>query len=356
MEPSKIAAPSPRRPWYRLHLSTWLLLPLGLVVAALALLPGEVKPGRSELRFAGFWSPSSSPFTTTTGHDNDEIVHGWSFPFLWRAPQNPPLWADDPASAGGAFPWKFTDSVRSFRVSALVADVALVGAGLVVLLAVAEWRRRRRRRAMQFSLRGLLLFAALAAVALGWWGHERTISRDAQEHLRAMEGATDLVLAPRLPLWMRTIAGDELLSRFEMNGPAHDFGLEWIDDRGTSQWEHIRYLVEQYPDQATVVMNGFVSRNHFETLASIDRLEHVSLRPDGTVPDDLLARLARLPQLRSLSIDFSAQSEPELFAGVNGFRSLEEFECTDATLPAHAAGIVRLSTAASAPQPEPVPF
>ena len=29
-----------RRPWYRLHISTWLTLPLGLAVAILVVLPG----------------------------------------------------------------------------------------------------------------------------------------------------------------------------------------------------------------------------------------------------------------------------------------------------------------------------
>ena len=81
MKSSIAPAIPPRRPWYRLHLSTWLALPLGLLVAALVVLPGGV----------GRYPTQTSRLDQSSDFDN-AIVHGWPFPFLWRTPRD---WGGD---------------------------------------------------------------------------------------------------------------------------------------------------------------------------------------------------------------------------------------------------------------------
>ena len=129
------ATPIPaRRPWYRLHLSTWLTLPLELVVAVCIILPGEsgqypVRPTWYEAyetaNVAVLLHPKRSFWDSL--HDNNAVIHGWPLPFLWRTP---PQWTGDPANATRGLPWKLTDSVREFRFLPLVVDLAVAGFGL----------------------------------------------------------------------------------------------------------------------------------------------------------------------------------------------------------------------------------
>ena len=155
-----------RRPWYRLHLSTWLILPLAFAAVALVEVPGGV--GRYPERPSWVTVPSSADGSPSDFQS--AIVHGWPLPFLWRTPQG---WTGDPEKATPYLPWKLTESVRDFRLFPLLADVGLAGVGLVLFAMLVELAARRRSRAIQFTLRELLVFAALVAIALGSWNHQR---------------------------------------------------------------------------------------------------------------------------------------------------------------------------------------
>ena len=132
-------------------------MPLGLLVAALVVLPGGV----------GRYPTQTSRLDQSSDFDN-AIVHGWPFPFLWRTPRD---WGGDIARVTLDLPWKLTDSVRDFRLFSLALDLIVAGLGVAAFVAVAEWWRRQRLRAYQFTLRELLVLAALLAIVFGMWGH-----------------------------------------------------------------------------------------------------------------------------------------------------------------------------------------
>ena len=88
-----------RRVWYRLHFSTWIIVFLGALVAALVLVPGD----------EGFYSDQRAAVP------DPAIVHGWPLTYLWRTIGNPAFFGDD--SAKSPFVWKLFDNVKEFRPS-----------------------------------------------------------------------------------------------------------------------------------------------------------------------------------------------------------------------------------------------
>ena len=309
MEKPTATASPPRRPWYRLHLSTWLILPLAIIAAVFVELPGGV---------GGF--PERPAWSSMV--DKNAIVHGWPLPYLWRTPKG---WTGDPAKAARSLPWKLTVSVRQFQVSALLVDLAVAIAGVAVFATLLEWRRRHRLRAFQFTLRELLIFAMLLATGFGFWNHLHATDREVTERLGRIGGGTDGDFVPRLPLWLRTAVGDESLSRLGVNGPQGEIALSW----GLSKQKDIRYIVERYPHEARVEIDNTASRDVAAAVGAIDRLEQIEciyLSPaDLTrllkslerhprlrdfifvgghtkINDDQLAQIATFPQLEALSI------------------------------------------------------
>jgi hypothetical protein len=259
------SAPIPaRRPWYRLHCSTWLIVLLGLAAAVLIVVPGGIGRYPDEPS----WVPASDWTSDTKEHDS-AIVHGWPLPFLWRTPAS---WMGDPATISTSLPWKLTDSVRGFRVWPLFADLAIAGLLLTLFTVLVEWRRRRRR-VFQFSLREILVVAPLMAVCLGWWWHERAADQKTKEHVAKLGLGYAFVLAPRLPLWLRTLAGDEKLSWTGFNGPAN-FPTIWWGWQGSAGSKEIQYLVEQFPAEVGIEIG---EGDDVSAVASIKRLERVDV-------------------------------------------------------------------------------
>ncbi len=138
------------RPWYRLHLSTWLFALLVTAVLVLLVVPGES------------WEVSSKMET---------FEHGWPWLHLQRTIANSPR----PLGVYDDVPWLYREAwglavgVTDFSPSKLVGNAAIALLILVVAAAGFEWWRRRRRRLWQFSLRELLVVTLLVAIALSWW-------------------------------------------------------------------------------------------------------------------------------------------------------------------------------------------
>ena len=120
------AAPIPaRRPWYLLHLSTWLALLFGLVAALLVVLPGG----------AGS-DPAQVPWTSPIVNEL-VIVHGWPLPFLWRDFDD---WLGTVPKPAPLLAWSFGNSVRGFRLLPLVLDSIVALAVVALFVAAVEWR------------------------------------------------------------------------------------------------------------------------------------------------------------------------------------------------------------------------
>ena len=334
-----------RRPWYRLHLSTWLTLPFGLVVAVMVVVPGDAS--RNEVRPTFFVARPKVP----TGPTNDvgPIIHGWPLPFLWRAPQK---WNGDPSTAATSLPWRLTDSVREFHWLPLLVDLAVAGFVLAVFAALVERRRRKRSRLIQFSLRELLIISLLFAVGLGWWNHRRQV----KDRLSRIDGATKARFVPQLPLWLRIAAGDDALSRLGLNGPVGPIVLPW----GLSRRDEIQSIVEQFPRETIVEMDNTVSSDDAAAVGAIRRLEQIRCVYQPTtdltqllsalerhphlrdfeyigglikINDAQLAQIATLSQLESLSVHSNASQLTEKgLASLRNCKKLEQLELDGARL------------------------
>ncbi len=291
-----------RRPWYRLHFSTWLFAGLGLTVVVLLILPG--KEG---------WYPWEGSL-----RQQRAVVHGWPWIYLWRTPR---MWWDDP-KASSSFAWDVGDSVEQFHTLPLIADIAVLAFSLAALCALWDWRRRRTSR-LQFSLRSLLLFVTAVAVALGWWGVERSADEDVRTHMRSMGvRPTNLVssqrglvrLVPRFPLWTRIAVGDEQLLPLGLN-TIEPMGIAWTR-RGRM---NVEYLVERFPKQVAVYLRDS-DEHDLSDFKEIDATEHLVL---WDVSDSVFDRLQSLHNLNDLSASGLTGHAVISLSGLAGLRSAD---------------------------------
>ncbi len=289
---------APRRPWYRLHFSTWIVAVFGLGIGVLLILPGE----------EGWWPWEGSL------HQERAVLHGWPWLYLWRTPQ--PWWTDP--SASQSFAWNIGNAVKQFRLIPLVADVALCALCTTGVAALWEWRRRQRRR-LQFSLRSLLLFVTLVAVGLGWWGFQREAARQLSEHLKVFNSDPFETVqpTPRFPLWARVAIGDEHLLPLGID----DLGLiavNWAPDRKPD----VEYLVDHFPRKVNIYLNdryqddsdifeitghrnlivGDASGRFFERLETLHNLNYVAA---SAIDAHALICLGRIQSLRNVALSYS---------------------------------------------------
>jgi len=290
MATSNEGAIPPRRPWCRLHFSTWLILALATLAAATIVLPGEV--GRYPERQS--WVSVSRHTEFNSSYGDNAIVHGWPLTYLWRTPVG---WSGFPDYSPASTPWKLADSVRDFRLLALIADVAVLLALLADFTALVEWRRRQRPRAIQFRLRSVLGLLTVTAILLGWWAHERAVYREIVVRQSRLEtGGVQFV--PRFPLWLRAIVGDARLSLGGLNRPVEGSEVAWDLKRE----DELRYIVEQFPHDMAIEANVDSKGENGPALASIERLERLECSSGWGSLKRFLAGFRNHPHLRELKI------------------------------------------------------
>jgi hypothetical protein len=265
-----------RRPWYRLHLSTWLVAVLGLLVGVLLIVPGEdgVYPEDGSLR------PERA------------VVHGWPWPYLWRTPAT--ISSYQPMTTSS--PWWLCTAVRSLNGFALIADTLLCTCVCAIAVSIFELQRRRTRR-LQYSLRSLLLFVTLIALALGWWGLERARNIELHEHLAGYWGKTphySEVIVPRFPLWVRDAIGEPSLLELGINRPADGRDYEWSPARQ----QHIQYLIHRCP-QLFVTLK----RPRDDDLDGFFQLAGVRRLIVNGAPPSFFGRISRLANLEVMFAD-----------------------------------------------------
>lgn len=272
---------APRRPWYRLHFSTWVVALFGIVVAALLIVPGE-----------------DGHYPSRHSSDADLVMlHGWPFTFEWRKPGS---WTDFYSGVQAQHVWNVFDGVKGFRPAILAADV-LIATALVVLWAAAwEWRRRRRSKRFQFSLRSLFIVVTLLAAILGWWAWERRADHELEAHLEAIQARPSFLAkaqfrVPRFPLWFRAIVGDDRLN--ELGITRLHFGLTAIWSPATH--EHIKYLLTRYRSEIDVELKPTPNDDELSTFLELERIEVLVIHD---APARLVSQLSRLPNLTNLHI------------------------------------------------------
>jgi hypothetical protein len=285
-KPAETAAA--RRPWYRLHASTWAIAAAAAAVLTLMIVPGRVH----------FWPECGGTET---------YEHGWPLVFLERhSPEGGSLdlkyvartrglrlasmydiFTGDPryATAMEGAPWLDANNwtfggTHVVYTAAVAVDLATASAILASLAAACEWWKRRRWR---YSLRSLLGAFILVAAALGWW---RTSMDRYQRQSRAVADIVRKGFEVRwscdAPVWLDILVGPNRLRVFHRVTSVSSYNF-FIAPAG------------KRPDLDAVTDADLAS------FADLSELESLFL--DGTrVTDAGLERLHHLTRLRYLDI------------------------------------------------------
>lgn len=261
-----------RRPWWRLHLSTFMILaPVVFVLAAL------VVPRQG----------------------NHDLQQGWPQPFL--VPHKDTvltgelLWYQRPAWRNWDkwFPIAhLADLGIALEVSwaGLAVDVAFCLAVLSAIAIPLEWRRRRRRSFWQFTIaEGLAAMLACAAIA-GWLGRAK--------HLRDMERAAFVELGPWLAYEeLRDLHTNEV-TVVPVNWPSFA-GPAWLRRLAPEEWcvWFDRYQELEVGD----AVDGTPTPAPVSALATFRCLARLTIGSDAIAAEDV-ARLAETLPLQSISL------------------------------------------------------
>ena len=204
-----IPQPPRKRPWWRLHLSTWCLVLLTVAVLAVLNIPGSL--------------PQNS-----AGPDRSGIAHGWPWTMMERRVEWPDTnddlaaflwsWSVQPAS-DAALAQSRTFVIqprppigRTYYPTAIAGNAAVAMALLAGVIFLAERRRRQRHSFWQVTLaEGLIGCAALAAglAWLGWLVKNTERQRAAVDAIHADHGTVclDVFWESRLPNWWNALQG-----------------------------------------------------------------------------------------------------------------------------------------------------
>src|SRR5688572_14010864 len=167
---------SAKRPWYRLHRSTWTVLVLATAVLVLLIAPGELSDD---------W-----------GFFPSKLRHGWPWIYLSRRTELPgykkgaPPWL-----IAGGWSWSVEPKLRSetnpsFSLPMLWADLAVAGGILFLSAAAFEIWRRRRERLLQIHLSDIAAATLMLGLLLGWWHQYYRRHAQAEQALQALSSGS----------------------------------------------------------------------------------------------------------------------------------------------------------------------
>ena len=323
------APPPRRRPWYRLHLSTWVVLLFVAAALFIIILPGANVTGWQTPLAA---APGPSGILPETWVKQQE--HGWPFIYLERAfaedpdridvseldaiiarlpiasPRHETLrWATGPKWDNDlnewqdprwlkASNWPFAGREYLWYKTGLALDVL---AALLICGCVAgfhEWWRRSRRRFWQFALRDLLIFVALAAAVMGWY-RWTVVQRDREAEVTAALEREGCFVSRRCcaPLAMRRLVGFKRLGWLYR---VHGFVVQPDPGGGNAgaRMARIGSLAEslRYLEVVRIEAGGDAALGALEGLATLRQLEI----EDASVTDEGIRSLQTLRELEEL--------------------------------------------------------
>jgi len=315
-EPPPAQSVEKRRPWYRLHVSTILVLFLAAGVLVLIVLPGDmvesrmVCPGGGVLahqrRFEYGW-PGVYPRRTEVHLQPVPQQSRWGIPWLSREA------------------WRFSGGKCELRRAILVYDLVVVVVILAAVGGALEWRRRRHHRVWQFRLAELLLLMLLISGALGWWQYNRacyvrelaTLSASVEQVQNDYFVNGHYVAGTRYrgPVWLRRLAGAGNLSVFHRIthvGVGHALlGSEYtpLDDE---QFRDDVRRIRRLPHVATLeVYSGLLTDDGFACITELPRLRELYVAAPQ-VTDSGLEHLRCLDRLEELQLRDVLQIEKGL--------------------------------------------
>ena len=295
----------PKRPWYRPHRSTYVVLTLTAIVLVLLIVPGEL---------AEMHSPGAVV-----------VRHGWPWEFYAHRAVSPvnPFWASR-APWRTTEGWRFSPAIAPFRLSVLALDT-LVGAMIFAVVgSIYECWRRRRYRPWQFSLREVFAVTLVVAAIGSWYrvnrnraDREQEIDEICQSHSAAARAYFSYGYCG--PVWLSRLVGEEYLDLQLRITELHATFAESLDG--------VRpYLAELVFLNEADLSGCSVRDADLDVVAELPRLRILSLASDRlsnaalsylaksqsveeldlnstNVTDEGLKRLARLPRLRELNLE-----------------------------------------------------
>jgi hypothetical protein len=283
-KPAETAAA--RRPWYRLHVSTWVIAATAAAVLTLMTLPGRVHfgpEGGGNSTYEHGWPlvffERLGPAGGTLDLESVARTRGLRLASMYDIATGEPRYAtamgDDELSRA---PWlvanNWTFGGKHVVYTAAVAlDLATASALLASLAAACEcWKRRRWR----YSLRSVLGAFILVAAALGWW----RISMDRyQRQSRAVADIVrkgfDVAWSCDAPVWLDILVGPNRLRAFHRVTHVSPYSLSIspagkgadLDAVTDADLAHFSDLTE---------LEGLLLHGTRVTDASLERLHHLT--------------------------------------------------------------------------------
>jgi hypothetical protein len=197
-----------RRPWWKLHFSTKVVIAVVVCGLILANLPGQ-QVMHVDVPDDGKYGPHYGPYP--------RYEHGWPNSYMVR--QYPPRWGK-PRSVLADSCWALTHRVESFTAGWLVLDIFLAILAATVIAAGFEVWRRRRKSLWRFRL--IELFGLLTSVACagGWYQWQCRIAEGEAEALKEAHRDLERVSPGELasddveyerggPTFLRQLIGDQ---------------------------------------------------------------------------------------------------------------------------------------------------
>ncbi len=317
-------SPPPRRPWHRLHLSTWLVLFLTLAILILLIVPGEYPSDQWKMYLP--YNPDAS------SHLGYCFQHGWPWKYLDTYIHHPkfsiPILGESDFADYFGYPnwilsdsWKFAgDEDAEFSPIMLFLD--MIAAALIIFLiaAVVEWRRRRIGHIWQFTLRELLLVMVILAVILAWWRTNHVRLQKEKDILQISEVFNNECLEYRGPVFLIKLLGGRCLRDFfkvtsfslsnnpnrhvpkldsKMSGSLPDIELLVAEEAKHADFEDIANLRHL---TSLVLVNTVVTEADSALIARISSLERLCLYNTSISSKGILT-LQSLPRLKELFLD-----------------------------------------------------
>jgi hypothetical protein len=323
------ATPNPlKRPWHRLHFSTWLMVLLALGVLAILEIPAELPEMIEEKGYGD-------------SYIQEEVVkfhHGWPWHYLDRKLQATQkidngfsistLFFEYLTNPGEA-PWLVARSwsfigKRTFMPLNLFLDflIAVLIVGAVGF--IFERRRRRGLRLWQFTLREFCGLFLLTAAALSYWAvHHRQAEAENRFLLDHDYRVSRYEKKYAGPLILAKLIGTSSLWDFEHICAFDYYPKDISHEERNEQLKKLLPELDRFPCLNSVEMDcyGDFSDADLENLANLRNLEHLSLINDKNTG----AWLKIIQRMRGLKY-FHLYNNDEPSGGYQGLAELTSLE------------------------------
>lgn len=317
----------PRRPWYRLHASSWVVAGLVLAVLVNLAVPAyRIAPSGA----VGRGWPFVAVEYQVRPNIGDDADNYW-----WRE-------SDQPAWLRWLL-WTPNHQLRSYSLVAVAADALVAWAATVGTALGFETWRRRRHRLSQFHVADFFAVPLIVGLALVWhqaWARgyatEREMWTELRQRLNQGKGGVYANLAYVGPWWFKRLFGPDYC------GSMHRFSEWYCHEMDKENALRLVQGADQFPWLSRFdARQASIDDDVVRVLCARISLEHIALG-DSTVTDAGVAEIAGQSRLRTLDLHGCPITDAGLLHLANSL-SLERVDLS--TTRVTAAGVARLKQA-----------